>query len=78
MPELNGEELCVLFTDALKLLDAELTRCERAFGLEVVASHFRLGPLTVKQWKKFHLVHGKHHLAQLDRIEKATRGSATR
>jgi hypothetical protein len=29
--------------------------------------HVILGPLTVKQWKKFHLAHGLHHLKQIRR-----------
>jgi hypothetical protein len=32
--------------------------------------HARLGMLNAKQWFKFILIHSKHHLKQLDRIEK--------
>ena len=32
--------------------------------------HPRLGMLNAKQWFKFILIHSKHHLRQLDRIEK--------
>jgi len=32
--------------------------------------HTRLGMLNARQWFKFILIHSKHHLKQLDRIEK--------
>ena len=39
--------------------------CRRKFGMERVAVHPFLGPLRVDQWRRFHVVHGLHHLAQL-------------
>ncbi len=30
-----------------------------------------LGPLNIDQWRKFHLVHGEHHLKQIAAIRKA-------
>jgi hypothetical protein len=35
--------------------------------------HPRLGMLNARQWFKFILIHSKHHLKQLDRIEKKFR-----
>ena len=32
--------------------------------------HARLGMLNARQWFKFSLIHSKHHLKQLDRVEK--------
>ncbi|HEY4194399.1 MAG TPA: DinB family protein, partial [Mucilaginibacter sp.] len=32
--------------------------------------HARLGMLNARQWLKFILIHSKHHLKQLDRIQK--------
>lgn len=32
------------------------------------ASHMVLGPLSVRQWDRFHLVHGQHHLKQVMRL----------
>ena len=32
--------------------------------------HTRLGMLNARQWLKFILIHSKHHLRQLDRVEK--------
>lgn len=37
---------------------------------EPVASHPILGALTAQEWRKFHLVHGKHHVRQILRLKK--------
>ncbi len=42
-----------------------LDRCRRKFGMERVATHPLLGALRVDQWRRFHVVHGLHHLTQL-------------
>ena len=70
MPEMNGESLAALIDEELTRLDAQLDRCEQVFGSRPFAPHFRFGQLSARQWRRFHLVHGQHHLAQLGRIEK--------
>jgi hypothetical protein len=50
-------------------MDAVITQCEARFGRGVsLLDHPILGPLTGKQWRKFHLVHGLHHQKQLLRL----------
>jgi hypothetical protein len=66
---MDGKELGILFGEELRVLDEELVRCEKLFGARAFAPHFRFGPLSAKQWRKFHLVHGRHHLAQMERID---------
>jgi len=47
-------------------MDAIITQCEARFGGGVhVLDHPILGPLSAKQWRKLHVVHGQHHLKQL-------------
>ena len=46
-------------------MDAVLDRCRRKFGMEPVSHHPWLGSLRVDQWRRFHVVHGLHHVAQL-------------
>lgn len=70
LPEMNGNQLASLLEEDLNRLDTELVRCEQAFGSHAFASHFRFGPLSARQWRRFHVVHGKLHLAQLTEIEK--------
>jgi hypothetical protein len=56
-------------------MDAIIAQCEARFGRRVpVLDHPILGPLSAPQWRKLHLVHGRHHQRQLLRLrKKATR-----
>lgn len=48
-------------------MDAAIARCEEKFGTSnQLLDHPILGPLTGAQWRKFHLVHGRHHLKQIE------------
>lgn len=50
-------------------MDAFLARCEDKFGAgRELLDHPILGPLTGAQWRKFHLVHGRHHLKQIQAL----------
>jgi hypothetical protein len=43
-----------------------IARCEETMGARSkLLDHPVLGPLTAGQWRKFHLVHGRHHVKQL-------------
>jgi hypothetical protein len=54
-------------------MDAVIAQCEARFGHGVaLLDHPILGPLTARQWKKFHLVHGMHHRKQLLRLREAS------
>src|SRR5580704_17408863 len=54
-------------------MDAIIARCEARFGRWVhVLDHPILGPLTAPQWRKLHLVHGRHHLRQLLLLREST------
>jgi hypothetical protein len=54
------------FRETLQAMDAALTRCEQQFGNRIkVASHAIFGPLTVRQWRRFHWIHTRHHAAQI-------------
>jgi len=61
-----GEEPLRLFNDALVAMDAMLADAEKRFGAKTrVLRHPILGPLTANQWRRFHEVHGRHHLKQI-------------
>lgn len=50
-------------------MDEMIRRCEERFGKRNrLLDHPILGPLTGAQWRKFHLVHGRHHLKQVRRL----------
>jgi hypothetical protein len=47
-------------------MDEMITRCEEKFGSRrKLLDHPVLGPLRASQWRKFHLVHGLHHVKQI-------------
>ena len=57
----------------LVAMDAIIAQCEARFGRKVkLLDHPILGPLTATQWRKLHLVHGRHHQKQLLRLREST------
>lgn len=45
------------------------TECEARYGVSArLLDHPSLGPLTGRQWRKFHWVHGWHHLKQIKEL----------
>jgi hypothetical protein len=53
------------FEVKIEAMDTILGECERRFGRGKILDHLILGPLTGAQWRKFHLVHGRHHAKQI-------------
>lgn len=51
---------------ALADMDAKITACEQRLGRGKLADHPVLGPLTANQWRRFHLVHTRHHMRQIE------------
>ena len=50
-------------------MDDMIARCEEKFGSSSkLLDHPILGPLTGAEWRKFHLVHGLHHVKQIRRL----------
>jgi Protein of unknown function (DUF1569) len=46
-----------------------LAKCEARFGQNTrIFDHPVLGPLTAGQWRKFHWVHGRHHVKQISKL----------
>jgi hypothetical protein len=62
---MNGPQLGDFLRQEAEAMDGLLDNCRRKFGMERVATHPWLGPLRVDQWRRFHVVHGLHHLSQL-------------
>lgn len=62
----------------LRAMDDRLSRAEHRFGASVhVLDHPVLGPLSVRQWRRFHWIHTRHHLKQIAERSR-TKVSATR
>jgi hypothetical protein len=56
----------------IEAMDGVIAQCEARFGKRtLVLDHPILGPLTARQWRKFHWVHGRHHVKQIQRLREA-------
>lgn len=76
-PPLPGEQLASIAAEHLVRMDALLDRTSDLFGdRERSVSHVILGPLSPPQWRKFHLVHGLHHIKQIQATRKRSSLSA--
>jgi len=54
--------------DALARFDRAAAQAESRFGTRArLANHPVLGPFSARQWRRFHLVHTRHHMKQLAR-----------
>jgi hypothetical protein len=63
---MKAEEVAKAIGPELVAMDAAITRCEERLGGRTrILDHPVLGPLTARQWRKFHWVHGRHHVKQL-------------
>ncbi len=52
-------------------MDDIMAQCERNLGeRRKLLDHPILGPLTAAQWRKFHLIHGLHHMKQIHQLRK--------
>jgi hypothetical protein len=54
----------------LARMEKVIADCEARFGSKLpIADHPILGPLTAKEWRGFHLAHGRHHINQILRLK---------
>jgi hypothetical protein len=71
---LSGKDLAHSAAERLARLDLVFNEAEILFGPGTqCVTHNILGPLNIEQWRRFHLVHGRHHLKQIAAIRKAHR-----
>jgi Protein of unknown function (DUF1569) len=64
-------ELSERLETAIESLDATLDQCRQRFGMERVGRHFLLGPLRIDQWRRYHVLHLRHHLKQMCALREA-------
>lgn len=63
---ISPDEVVNVIFPEIRLMDSGFAELETKFGTKTkVLDHPLLGPLTAKQWRKFHLVHGRHHARQI-------------
>src|SRR5258707_14070738 len=53
----------------IEAMDQAIAACEQRYGTRVkLLNHGILGAMTGPQWRKFHYVHGRHHLRQIAQL----------
>jgi hypothetical protein len=68
--QVSGTSLASETEQLLEQMDKVLELADQSFGQIRLASHGVLGPLTSPQWRGFHLVHGRHHIKQIQAIRR--------
>lgn len=59
------------FVNKITSMEDSIAESERRFGRRLkVLDHPILGPFTTSEWRRFHWVHGRHHLRQIRRLRK--------
>jgi hypothetical protein len=60
------EQVSADLLPAISRMEELISRCEQQFGAnKKLLDHPLLGPLSGQEWRKFHLVHGLHHMRQI-------------
>ncbi len=63
---MSAEEVVAIIGPQIAAMDKAIAQCEERYGSGIkVLDHPILGPLTARQWRKFHLAHGRHHVKQI-------------
>jgi hypothetical protein len=58
-------------------MDKAIAECESRYGKTTrLLDHPVLGPLTAHQWRRFHVVHGKHHVKQIENLRNSNLAKA--
>ena len=71
LPKGGGfENILTTIQQQIQGMDEAIRNCEERFGRRVnLMKHPFLGPLTAAEWRKFHWVHSRHHLRQIEHLK---------
>ena len=63
---MSAEKVVAEIGPRIAAMDEVIAQCEQRYGSRIkILDHPVLGPLTARQWRKFHLAHGRHHVKQI-------------
>lgn len=54
----------------IRKIDELITQCVERHGDALILDHPIIGPLTARQWAKFHWVHGRHHVRHIWKLRR--------
>lgn len=63
-----AEQVVAEICPAIRKMDELIGECEARLGKGRILDHPILGGLTADEWRKFHWVHGRHHVKQILRM----------
>jgi hypothetical protein len=67
---MSAEEVVAVIGPQIAAMDRAIAQCEERYGSRIkVLDHPVLGPLTTRQWRRFHLIHGRHHVKQISKMK---------
>ena len=73
---LAGSEAVRKIRSDLERMDALHAECYRKIGTKGwIANHPVLGPMTIDEWPRFHWVHTRHHMKQIERLRRVQAAS---
>jgi Protein of unknown function (DUF1569) len=66
---MSAEQVRGEIAAAISKMDAIIAKAEKKYGRNtLLLDHPIIGPLRGEEWRKFHWVHGNHHLKQIARL----------
>ncbi len=72
---MDGQKLREEIGPQIMAMGKLIAECEARFGgNKKLLDHPILGPLTGREWRKFHYLHGRHHAQQILRLGESRRG----
>jgi hypothetical protein len=66
---LPSEKVLAEVAGKIAEMDDMITNCEEKYGHGKLLDHPALGPLSGAEWRKFHLMHGRHHIEQIKKLK---------
>jgi hypothetical protein len=72
---LPPEQVLAEVSEKIVVMDGVIAQAEEKYGKEIkLLDHPILGPLQGREWRKFHWVHGRHHVKQIASLRAASSG----
>jgi hypothetical protein len=73
----SGAKLAERFRAAAEAMDVLLVEARKKFGIQVCGEHPSFGVMRVDEWRRYHAVHARHHLPQLENAIRYARAQKT-
>jgi len=66
---LPAEQVLAQVPEKIRAMDTVIAQAEQKYGKQIkLLDHPILGPLRAREWRKFHWIHGQHHLGQISNL----------